>query len=1803
MERLKRARAPKRTAFTKAFNTFKEKRDAAAAFKDIEVAFQMLEEKMEDLSLTSNQLLESMYDSENLSEEDIQKEMDESDDYRRKFLEARTSMQELKVQNALQDSDNMSEVTVVRQNTAIKSFKLPKIELVKFSGEVREWLQFWSLFKKIHEDHGMQKEEKFRYLIQAMVPQSRAADLVNSYPPTSINYDKVIASLTSRFGRKDLQIEYYMRELLQLLSQNLIDSGKRKPLSTLYDKIESHLRALDSLGVSTSNFAAVLYPLVESCLPEDLIRVWQRNYSLQVSAQTSEATDETESRDRLVNLIKFLESEVQNELRISMATNRFGFGKNDASRENSFNSKKNNKSGTSAANIPSATNLLSTKKSDNKCLFCDSVDHASENCQKAANMTLEKRQDIAKSKFACLNCLLIGHIFKTCRVKVKCDKCSRRHVTLMCPFPLVKESDNTGKSIQAMNSVQVVSGTSCFASVEDCPTVYLQTLRAKLKNNDKEITVRVIFDGGSQHSYIKKSTVMQMGYKPIGEFKMNHLLFGGFREESVRHKRYAAQLCSMDNNYSCELTVIDSEKICSEVPMLRKGIWCNELENLNIKFTDFDCGESDITVLIGADVGLQFETGRLYHLACGLSAKETLLGWTLSGKLPENKCTNLGIMAISMFTQTFNIESLWTLDVLGIEDPIAHQSKVAQEEIVKSNFLKSVSLNSEGRYEVPLPWKDNHPTLDTNKIIAGQRLQSTLKKLRVDGHYERYNTVFKNWLDAGIIETVPENEIEDWGHYLPHRPVFKENSTTQVRPVFDASAKGKGRPSLNDCLHTGPNLIELVSSVLLRFREGNIGVISDIEKAFLQISIAPEFRDFLRFLWLDEHNNSVVYRHCRVVFGVCSSPFILGAVILMHLKKALSTYANNSSEIAKKYIKIILKLIDSFYVDNCVTSVNTINELNEFIRESKNVMESAKFNLRGWEFNGDKSIVKQSTVLGILWDKSSDTLSLNIENLDKLDLNKLTKRKILSVSHRIFDPLGFATPVTLVSRILLQQTWNKGFSWDQEVDDELKNKFFNWFRELRDLNKVQVPRCLLGDLNQFNNISLHTFCDASQFAYAAVTFLRLQTETSVKISFVQAKSRVSPSREKGTKISIPRLELLAATIGVRLASSILKVLKIENLESYFWTDSSTVLAWIQRDSNWAVFVANRVKEIRESSSPKQWFHVPGDLNPADLPSRGCRVVQLLTSKWWEGPEWLKERNDTWPAQTFLFDEQEINGEMRKAALKVTNKDRSIVTLLTTGKNEDFILERFSEYSKVLKVVAWIKRFSNNARKNSDQCKNTFLTVREIKSSEMSILKFVQSRSFKGVNDEIIQHLEPCVDDKGLIRIKTKIIFREDAYNFRYPIVLPKSDYIVNLIIRNKHEELHHAGIATTMNSLRENFWILGGRKVIRSVIKKCVTCQRHDLKSLTCAPAPLPFNRVRDATIFEVIGLDFAGPIFLKGNKKSWICLFTCAVYRAVHLELVNSLNTPSLLMALRRFIGRRGRPSVAYSDNGTNFKGLDNRFQKIDFEKLAKAAALQQIEWIFSPPAAPWWGGFWECLVGLLKRLLRRTLKKSCLDSEEMTTVLVDCESIINSRPITFLADNDNEIAPLTPSHFLKETKEIGVLDLDKIENCDWNKRYAYRVKLMECFRERFRNEYLGALVQHKNNVNEPSKISIGDLVFIGYDNLKRVEWPLAKVKDLIMGRDGNVRVARLVTADGELVRPLQRLYCLELARKENMLDSFSEINTDDRIIKVLPGKENFSQREENELIDCSEEVTEKPVITRKGRVVKKVQRLSYDK
>ena len=758
-------------------------------------------------------------------------------------------------------------------------------------------------------------------------------------------------------------------------------------------------------------------------------------------------------------------------------------------------------------------------------------------------------------------------------------------------------------------------------------------------------------------------------------------------------------------------------------------------------------------------------------------------------------------------------------------------------------------------------------------------------------------------------------------------------------------------------------------------------------------------------------------------------------------------------------------------------------------------------------------------MLGITWDKDTDMLSINPEilNIEHVYSEVITKRLVLSIANRIYDPIGFSCPASLLPKVILRSLWENKVAWDVSIDRKQAEIFKQWMIELPRLKEIQIPRSLSA-----GTLELHTFGDASGSAYAAVVFARIvQNDNVVNVQLLSARSRVAPK-----EATIPRLELMAATIATRLTRSVIDSLtrSIENIT--FWSDSTTILAWIDRDLQWGTFVHNRVKEIRSMTKGCTWRFIPGKYNPADLPSRGCSPAQLLDSKWWRGPQWLYGPELSWPLEDGNLDEQEVMSEMKKGTVT------QMVNVSSSFKFERF----FATYTKIVRFIALSriffdkcrarmeekrnlainqlekdKKFSTSSLEKKTTKMNLNLTCKQIRDAETKLLLFLQKQMFN--HSDKLTSFKTMVNADGLYILKTKILNRRDDVNFLCPIILDGNHEIVYLLVREVHEKLGHVGTQIMMNNLRERFWIIGLRRVAKWVLSKCVVCKKQKVKYLQSEAPSLPLERVRDARIFEVTGIDLAGPIYFRGGGKGWICLFTCAVYRAVHLELVSSLSTESFLQALRRFISRRGRPMTIYSDNATNFSGANNAFEALDWEKIMKHSSASQIEWYFIPPSAPWWGGWWERLIGVMKSILRKVLGKASLSYEALSTVLCEAEAIINSRPLTYISEDPDDLKPLSPSCFLQEIQEIGTPDIDMFYHDKLNRKFKYLQQLVDALRKRFRIEYLGQLIL-KDNKKENRKLRVGDVVLVGDNIHKRTDWPLARIVDIILGKDGHIRV-----------------------------------------------------------------------------------------
>ncbi|UYV84129.1 hypothetical protein LAZ67_X001289 [Cordylochernes scorpioides] len=1525
-----------------------------------------------------------------------------------------------------------------------RTIRLPKVELPKFKGNLEDWLSWWGQFNKFH------------YLLQAVVEGSRAHRLVCSYPITEDNYPKVVQALKDRFGDKNLLIEHYIRRLLKLVVSNA--RKENLPLDEIYDDLTAHLKNLESLGVNTEMAGVFLYPLVESSLPLDIIQVWQRNPAVGygIKEEGAENGDKSDASGRLQALMDFLRDEVKGAERMAFA--KENFEGNSSMRATGSQLKTPRKTPLTVSNL-----FGSAFKT--KCIFCQRDNHLSSRCFVASRLTPSERDQRIKEAKVCFKCLKGNHLKRECRADIKCRNCGKDHLDIFCNKIALKQGGNNsfkGETSKVVNEGNATC-TGVNMSARTCANdILLMTSVAKLKGAKETKEVKVLFDTGSHYSYIKRSIVEKLGLNKIGEISLEKSLFGGGNLKEALHGKYVLKLGSLTNKIDVDIVALDQPEICARIPPIPRGCLLYKLKRKKIYIHPSNFRNEEIDILIGSDYFGQLLTGKVVHLGEDLTAVETKLGWTLMGQSPVVGKEDKVQIALNMLVARNNLKDLWELDILGIQDPIEVVSKKKRETELKEHFIKNIKRDEDQRYSVALPWKCERNNIPSNLEIAQRRLEACTSKLRKE--------------KMGLIERIEENRPQKKGHYLPHRPVFKaESRTTPLHPVFDASCRSYNGLSLNDYLEKGPNLLEKIPEILIRFREKGIGVLADIRKAFQMITVQLQDQDFLRFLWWDQTDpmKLTVFRHKRVVFGLNCSPFILGAVIDHHL----NSVQGPAAEIAKTMAR-------SFYMDNLVTSLSSQEEVQQFQNTAVNIMEMAKMDLREWEFNLPVSNSKEekgttTKVLGLVWDKVEDVLNCDV-SIEKDLPRRLTKRIILSKIQQVFDPLGVYSPIFLPPKLLLQ-------------------------------SQIKIPRHIWFD--QTNKNEIHVFCDASKSAYAAVAYMRSEVQGGVHLSLLWSKSRLAPTK----RVTIPRLELLACVLGARLVKSISTALT-NSCPVTLWTDSSTVMAWLKRKNEWNVFVRNRVQEIRDTVNNENWKFVYGKFNPADLPSRGCSIVQFVSTNWWEGPEWLKGEKESWPSFEPTIDEEEIIKEKRKTLQAHT-------TLIVEANR--WFLDRRSKYSLNIRIMAWVLRFLDNARRIPTERGN--LKVIELERAERKLLKLVQQETFPG-KQAPKNGLKTIKSIEGLWCVETKLLHGQDSEVFKRPILLPRNHPLVEQMVREIHQQNGHGGAQFILSQLREKFWIIGGRRLIKQIIGKCVICRRHNQKPIQTPGAALPTNRIGLGKPFEVTGVDLLGPLHLKGGSKVWVALFTCAVYRAVHLEIVRTLEANTFLLALKRFICRRGRPGKIYSDNGTNFSKTNELLKRLDWGEIERESSVKRIQWIFIPPSAPWWGGFWERLVRVVKSLLVRMLGFSKLNYVQLETALCEVESIINNRALSYISEDDQDLIPLTPQMFLQTNANNEFPELEKIRVNSFTRKYKILSKLNEELKQRFRKEYLGVLIQRAENKRELC-IKEGDLVLIGQDNTKRILWPVGKIIKLYLGKDGVNRVARVKTSTGEWLRPVQRL------------------------------------------------------------------------
>jgi hypothetical protein len=676
-----------------------------------------------------------------------------------------------------------------------------------------------------------------------------------------------------------------------------------------------------------------------------------------------------------------------------------------------------------------------------------------------------------------------------------------------------------------------------------------------------------------------------------------------------------------------------------------------------VKTPSINYGE--VTVLIGAGTQEAHQ-----HLDTRIPPKGTNapygiltpFGWCCVGMLPTKESRDNEEPVNQVFAIGAPIEDLhnqvckfWETDSLGTVPAI--KPLMSDADSLAVDVVKATTIHDGVRYIVGLPWMTPNIKLPNNFPAAAKRFAMLERRFSKDPAFaDRYKSVIEEYINLGHASKLSAGKLageEGRIWYLPHHGVVNPQKPTKVRVVFDASARFNN-VSLNSCLLKGPNLLNDLSAVLTRFRQRAIPISSDIQKMFHQVGVREQDQSALRFLWRPPGDQGPIqtYQMRVQIFGAISSPFVCAHI----LQRTAEDNRIEFSDVADK-------VASNFYVDNLLDSFDTEEEAINFAQRIRSLLKRGGFHLNQWlsssravlatlpsedrsqpMLNLDLDKLPAERTLGVLWDSDSDSFKFKI----KIDSEANTKRKILRVVASIFDPLGLLTPVVLTAKKILQDIWQTGAGWDDLIQSDILNQWLRWMNELHNLELLSVPRSFTQSPN-FKGIELHVFSDASEIGFGAVIYVRVEYNDSVNVSLVMAKSRVAPLRP----LSIPRLELQGAIVGLRLVTSAVGAIQLPIDRIVYWTDSNTVLQWINsKKRKFHTFVANRVSEILDGSDRSQWRHVPGVENPADELSRGLLASQLSSDhRWFKGPDFLRLPESEWPkniaVQEPSDDDQEI----------------------------------------------------------------------------------------------------------------------------------------------------------------------------------------------------------------------------------------------------------------------------------------------------------------------------------------------------------------------------------------------------------------------------------------------------------------------------------------------------------------------------------------------------------------------------------
>lgn len=1583
------------------------------------------------------------------------------------------------------------------------NIRLPTIKLPNFDGNFNKWLEFHDTFSSlIHNNPDLNEINKFQYLKLSLSGQ--AASVIESLEISTCNYAVAWKLICDRYNNTRQLVHNHLVSLMNTPNIKKTETSLR----SLVDHISKHMRALASLKESTENWDTLI------------IFLFSQKLDLVTSTKWEEYRNSLPLKPTLDNFYEFLRHSA-NVLEMVNASH----GDKSTSNEKQKSNDKASRSERSQKTFVAAACQDNPSKS---CIICTGK-HLIYYCEKFNSMSIDERNaEVSKHKL-CTNCLRSGHFAHQCPA-TPCRFCKRKHNSLLHKSNMSR-SNNVESKDDSNPTTSVCNPIALSTCIEN--QVLLSTAIVILSSNKQSHEIRCLLDCGSQSSFISESLKSKLC---IDSQSINTVSVTGINNMTCAAlERCNITIKSRTNSYCKEIKAFVIPHITGSLPNSKVDVsTLNMPKNITLADPTF-YNPSQIDLLLGADI--------FWDVICptnqiklGDSNQPVLqnsqFGWLVVGPImcpsyvpsKEIHCN---------FSQAIRqqLKQFWELEELPETSKLTVEERACED-----HYVQHTRRLEDGRFCVTLPLRDKPELLGDSHARAKHCLYSLEKRLkRQPDIKEQYVSFINEYASLGHLSVVKR---PDPVNLLPHHPILRSQSeTTKCRVVFNASSKTESGLSLNDLLMVGPTVQDDIFSILIRFRQHTYVVTGDIEKMYRQILVEESQRYLQVILWRENEEEPMKYLQLNTVtYGTSSAPF-LSTRCLIQL----------SQECDDLLIREIMA--HDFYVDDLISGCNDESTLAEIYQQITTKLESACFNLRKVKSNSSKFINSISSTsnseqenfkiisspshaLGIEWNPNTDKILMVSSKLyDCNNDTPFTKRSILSLTSSLFDPLGLLSCCTIVCKVILQMLWSQKLAWDDEVPPNINKMWRNFIDNAYHLQTIDIPRnvCCANPVT----IELHSFSDASMKAYAGCVYVRSTDALgNCTVRLLSARAKVAPLKTT----TIPRLELCGSLLVARLCNKVCKSLRCDISKKTYWSDSKIVLGWLCTPSHkLQTFVANRVVSINELCNDSKWLYVPTAQNPADIASRGVFPNEVKSlSLWWQGPTFIHDGEEYWPSQ----------GNNVTTTLPEV---RANTTSVTKTQSSNFVINinNYSSFSKLRRIVAYIFRFYNNLKNPNNQNKQ-MLTVEELAYAENKLVYISQQESFPNFEKQCkvapLLSLSPFIDDDGLMKVGGRLQNSEFEYDKKHPAIIDSNHHLAKLLFNYYHTVHMHAGPQLLLSLIREKYWPIRGRALARKVFRKCILCTRMSGAVAKQIMGNLPSPRLTPGYPFEVTGTDFAGPFLYSDRKgrgskllKCYFCVFVCFKTKAVHLELVSSLSTEGFILALRRFISRRGKPLEIWCDNGTNFVGASREigtFLKSNVNSVSEPLAEEGIRFKFSPAYSPNFGGLHEAAVKSAKYHLKRALGDFHFDFEELTTLLAQIEAILNSRPLSPLSSISHDLSPLTPGHFLigRSMTSLPAPNLMETKSSSLH-RYARIEQARQHFWRRWSREYVCELQQRTKWQQRHPNLSPGQLVLIKQETTPPLNWPLGRIAAIFPGSDGACRVADIQTAKGIMRRAVNRI------------------------------------------------------------------------